>query len=461
MTASPAQGMARRARVESGELEGTVGNGVAAFLGVPYAAPPTGAARFRPPEPPSRWRGARPAARFGAAVPQPGSDRARLVLGPSAPSGPDCLLLNVWAPAEAPRVGLPVLVWLHGGAFTNGSGDVPALRGATLARDAEAVVVTVNYRLGPLGFAYHPELTGDSANLGLLDQRAALEWVGRNIAAFGGDPDRVTLAGDSAGAMSAAIQAVLPGADRRMSALALHSGLPRLSSPDAAADVVERLADRLGMPVRALTDVGSDALITAAAAIAPAHRFGPVAARELAGGLPAPGALPTLLGTTADEGTFFLLDGRSPRTFTPADARAAAEALLPGDAGVRYAAAAAALPPDRADDPRWAVAAAATTALFDEPAERWAATVQGPVWRTRYSRPTMLWNGWLGATHTLDVPVLFGTHRRPELARLYDGDEGIDEISTRLRRDYRSFLHRGTADWPQWTEATPAVRKVT
>ncbi|MEW2507745.1 carboxylesterase family protein [Amycolatopsis sp. NPDC047767] len=460
MTAGSPSGSARRVHVESGELEGTAEDGVAAFLGVPYAAPPSGAARFRPPGPARRWRGVRPAVQFGAAAPQPGSLRARLILGRSVPSGADCLVLNVWAPEGARPGALPVLVWLHGGGFTNGSGDVPALRGAVLAKDVDAVVVTVNYRLGPLGFAWHPDLTGDHANLGLLDQRAALEWVGRNISAFGGDPGRVTLAGDSAGAMSAAIQSALPGAGERISALALHSGLPRLAEPDAAADGVERLAAWLGVPVRALAEAGNDALITAAAAIAPAHRFGPVAAGELARGLPAPGALPTLLGTTGDEGTFFLLDERSPRELSDAEARTLAEALLPGDAAARYEAAARALPPERALGSRWAVAAAATVALFDEPADEWAATAPGPVWRTQYCRPATLWDGWLGATHTLDVPVLFGTHRSPEPARLFDGDDGVEQVSARLRRDYRSFLHRGVLDWPQWAPGAPVVRKV-
>ncbi|MER5450320.1 carboxylesterase family protein [Streptomyces sp. NPDC002764] len=435
------KGTTMRVRVESGELEGTVEDGVAAFLGVPYAAGPTGGSRFLPPTLPPRWAGVRPATRFGATAPQPGSLRARMVLGRSGPSGPDYLVLNVWTPQSDRRANLPVLVWIHGGAFTNGSGDVPALRGATLAKDTETVVVTVNYRLGPLGFASHPELTGDHANLGLLDQRAALDWVGRNITAFGGDPSRVTLAGDSAGAMSAAIQSVLPGADTPIAALSLHSGVPRLTEPDSAADVVQRLAAQLDVPVRQLAELDDSALIAAASAIAPTHRFGPVAAGELANGLPAPSAIPTRLNTTSDEGTFFVLDERSPRRLTSTEAEALAAAMLPGDGHRRYKEAALSLPPARADDPHWALSAAVTSALFEEPADAWAGAAPSRVWRTRYSRPATLWDGWLGATHTLDVPVLFGNHRHPELARLYAGDEGIDEVSIRLRRDIRAFLY--------------------
>jgi para-nitrobenzyl esterase len=453
-------GSTMRVHVESGQLEGTVEDGVAAFLGVPYAAPPVGQARFRPPTPPHRWQGVRPATHFGPSAPQPGSLRARLILGQSAPSGPDCLVLNVWSPQPSQPSGAPVLVWLHGGAFTNGSGDVPALRGARLARDVEAVVVTVNYRLGPLGFAYHPRLTGDHTNLGLLDQRAALDWVVRNIGAFGGDPGRITLAGDSAGAMSAAIQAGLPGADARIARLGLHSGLPRLIGADAAAEAVERLAARLDRPVPSLSEVDDTELINAAAAIAPAYRFGPVAVGELGDGLPAPAAVPTLLSTTADEGTFFLLDERSPRQLAGSEARTLAARLLPADPERRYAAAAASLPRGRADDARWTLAAAVTTALFDEPADRWAADAPGPVWRRRYSRPSTLWDGWLGATHTLDVPVLFGNQHQPELSRLFGADPEIDQVSDRLRRDYRAFLHHGALGWPAWTPETPAPKEV-
>ncbi|QUQ64001.1 carboxylesterase family protein [Kutzneria sp. CA-103260] len=447
-----------RVRVESGELAGKTRNGVTAFLGIPYAAPVIGAARFRPPAPLPRWTGTRAANEFGPSAPQPGGIRAELVLGPSTPSGPDCLVLNVWTPRLDPSAGLPVLVWQHGGGWINGSGSVPALRGDTLAREAEAVVVTVNYRLGPFGFATHPELTGEHANLGLLDQRAALDWVHRNIEGFGGDPGRLTLGGDSAGAMSAAIQSVLPGT-RRPAALALHGGVPSLREPAAVADIVEQLAALIGVPVRGLAELDDEVLIAGAMDLGPLYPFGPVAAGELDGGLPDPAGLPTLLVTTADEGTFYLVDEQSPREFTKVEAERVAAGLLPGDAVRRYGIAAANLLAERACDPRWALAAAVTTALMDEPADAWAAQA-GPVWRFRYVRPATLWDGWLGATHTLDVPVLFGNHRRPELARLFANDPGVDEVSARMRREYKDFLHRSALDRPVWTVVEPYVHEI-
>lgn len=174
---------------------------VTAFKGIPYAAPPVGRLRFRAPQSPLPWRGVKRADHFGAICPQP----------VGAPAGgqtmsENCLYLNVWTGARSPAVRRPVFVWIYGGAFTFGSGSEPAFNGAALAHKG-LVVVTFNYRLGPLGFLATPALSRESGhdasgNYGLLDMIAALKWVRRNIAAFGGDPDRVTIAGQSAGAGS-------------------------------------------------------------------------------------------------------------------------------------------------------------------------------------------------------------------------------------------------------------------
>jgi para-nitrobenzyl esterase len=199
-------------RVPSGRLEGVRAGDLTIYRGIPYAAPPLGDLRWKPPQSPAAWTGVRPARAFAPACPQTGVSMP----GEAPPAtDEDCLYLNVWAPTRPGRP-LPVLVWIHGGGFANGATSMPLYDGSALARRG-VVVVTVAYRLGPLGFLAHPELTAESAeatsgNYGLMDQIAALRWVQRNIAAFGGDPRRVTIAGQSAGATSVSILMASPQA---------------------------------------------------------------------------------------------------------------------------------------------------------------------------------------------------------------------------------------------------------
>jgi para-nitrobenzyl esterase len=195
---------AATALIDSGRLSGVVKDGVVAFKGVPYAAAPVRALRWRPPQPVAPWTGVRRAQANGPISLQIHKPEDNGV-GP-LPMSEDCLTLNVWAPAERGEKPAPVMVWIHGGGFVNGSATAALYDGANLARDG-VVVVGVNYRLGRLGFFAHPLLTADQpdelkGNYALMDQIAALEWVRRNIAAFGGDPGDVTIFGESAGGMS-------------------------------------------------------------------------------------------------------------------------------------------------------------------------------------------------------------------------------------------------------------------
>ncbi len=189
-------------RIESGFVSGStnLGNGVRAFKGIPYAAPPLGDLRWRPPQPPALWDGVRKADHFGAVCMQ---NQGRAASG--AEPSEDCLYLNVWTAAQTTSDRRPVIVWTYGGGFYLGSGSQPNYDGEALARKG-AVVVTFDYRLGMLGFFSHPELTKESrhhasGNYGMMDMIQALRWVQKNIAAFGGDPSRVTIDGESAGAI--------------------------------------------------------------------------------------------------------------------------------------------------------------------------------------------------------------------------------------------------------------------
>jgi len=185
-------------RIEGGAIGGAAVSGGYEFLGLPYASPPTGALRWRPPQPPADWDGIRDATQVGPSCPQPASPFA-----PPPPFSEDCLYLNVYTPTLRRDGDKPVLVWIHGGGFTeDGARNYD---GSKLAADG-TVVVTINYRLGALGFLAHPALAsragGPAGNYGLMDQLAALRWVKRNIAQFGGDPHNVTIAGESAGGVS-------------------------------------------------------------------------------------------------------------------------------------------------------------------------------------------------------------------------------------------------------------------
>ncbi|MEV0811119.1 carboxylesterase family protein [Micromonospora sp. NPDC050200] len=256
-------GSALKVQVASGWLRGRRDRGVAAFLGIPYAAPPFGARRMRPPRPPVQWKGVRNATKYGPTCPKYIPDPESAALFPEVViSGEECLNLNVWTP-DPRGSGLPVLVWIHGGEFRKGSGSAPPYRGTSFARDG-VVCVTINYRLGAEGFLY---LDDGTANLGLLDQIAALEWVQDNIAAFGGDPGKVTVAGQSAGAMSIATLMAMPRARGLFRQAITQSGAAAQTlTAQAAAGVTSRLADSLGVaPTRgAFSEIPAGRLARAA-----------------------------------------------------------------------------------------------------------------------------------------------------------------------------------------------------
>jgi para-nitrobenzyl esterase len=198
-------------KTDAGSLSSVSAGGVSAYLGIPFAAPPVGGLRWRPPQPARPWEGVRKADKFGTSCMQ-NQAGSRLPwteeFMTQGPVGEDCLFLNVWTAANTPNARMPVMFWIYGGGFNEGSSAVAVYDGAQLARKG-VIVVSANYRVGPLGFLAHPELTkesdhGSSGNYGLLDQIAALQWVHRNIAAFGGDPTQVTIFGQSAGAISVA-----------------------------------------------------------------------------------------------------------------------------------------------------------------------------------------------------------------------------------------------------------------
>jgi para-nitrobenzyl esterase len=246
--------------VAQGQVRGAEKDGVLSFKGIPYAASPYGPNRFAAPQPAPSWDGVRDALEYGATCPAgPYPDALEALLPEPSIPGEECLNLNIWTPAIDGEL-RPVLVWIHGGGFTNGSNAVSGYDGTRFARDG-LVCVSINYRLGADGFLL---LDDAPANRGLLDQVAALRWVRENISAFGGDPGAVTIAGESAGAMSVTTLLAMPAAEGLFQRAIGQSGAGHHVLPAAiAAKVTAALAEQLGVEptARGFAEVPLDALI--------------------------------------------------------------------------------------------------------------------------------------------------------------------------------------------------------
>ncbi|MDQ1360966.1 MAG: para-nitrobenzyl esterase [Acidimicrobiaceae bacterium] len=322
--------------VQGGRLSGRERHGIWSFSGIPYAAPPVGALRWHPPLAPAPWAGIRECDRFGPIAPQTPPIPGMSIGGAPDEQSEECLTLNIWTPGLGgkPR---PVMVWIHGGGFNSGTGAGDLYRGGTLAREGDVVVVTINYRLGALGFLAHPALQpptsswagGDEwtgyGNWGIADQIAALVWVRDHIAGFGGDPGNVTIFGESAGGMSVSALLGIPAAGGLYHRAIVESGPPFTHSADEAAARAELLAEKLGVPLtrQALEQVPAAELVRVGQEIGQSLALGD-------GGLPLPflpavdggllrrppeievadGAssdIPLLIGTNRDEAAFFAI----------------------------------------------------------------------------------------------------------------------------------------------------------
>ncbi|THA86777.1 carboxylesterase family protein [Streptomyces sp. A0592] len=459
-----------RPRVETaaGLVEGRTGaDGIAVFLGIPYAAPPVGALRLAPPAPPAAWDGVREAAAFGPTapkVPYPPTFAA-LLPDPVIP-GDDCLNVNVWTPEPAPGAGLPVMVWIHGGAHTRGSSAVPVYDGSAFARDG-VVLVSFNFRLGVLGYGLFPDAP---ANRGLLDQIAALEWVRDNIAAFGGDPARVTLFGESAGAISIGALLAAPRAAGLFHRAVLQSGAPEALPRPRVRAMVRRMASLLKVEATAAAFTAASLPDLMAAQAAVLRRSGPLLGGPAFGLVvdpdtlpldpldaltdeedPASGAVPLLFGWTTEEyrlwlaptGGMRLLDRMGPlavalaRTRTGKD-RAAVAALRTARPAAGPAELAGQLFTDR---------------LLRDPLRRLAGA--------RRAAPSFLYEfAWcsgvpgLGSCHALELGFVFDTLSVPEAGWLA-GRETPQELADEMHGAWVRFATTGDPGWAPWNGDGP------
>lgn len=414
----------------TGPVRGTITDGQRAFLGIPYAEPPTGTRRWTAPQPAPPWTRPRSATAYGPACVQDTTPTRvafwNRLSPPASAVDEDCLTLNVWTPNPAPSAPAPVMVWIHGGAFRTGSGSLAAYEGHQLAK-AGMVVVTLNYRLGPLGFFAHPAL--GAGNYGLLDQQAALRWVRDNIAAFGGDPERVTLFGESAGAASVCFHLVAPESRRLFQRAIMQSGtcLEMATSRADAEKRAQELAGRAGCgavsdPVACLRARPASAILAAEAAkgleILAAGGSGPYVDGVLLPDTPEAlltagraSGVPVLLGANRDEGTIFvgLADWLN--------LTAAQYWLIVSVAfGANAAGVLARYPAAAYDTPAAAMADLIGDASFVCTMRRTARTLSANRWAVylyAFTRvPSFLDEPFYGAFHAAEIPFVFGTGDR-------------------------------------------------
>ncbi|MFD2329239.1 carboxylesterase/lipase family protein [Cohnella sp. GCM10020058] len=318
-----------RIKTSSGWLEGQAENGARSWKGIPYARPPAGERRFAAPERAAAWEGVRPAKAFGPPCLQPGGPAEKYGLSADTPpASEDCLYLNIWAPAKRTKKPLPVMFWIHGGAFVTGTGADSACDGASLARQG-VIAVTVNYRLGPFGFLHLAPLgEGFVSNAGLLDQIAALSWIRSEIAAFGGDPAQVTVFGESAGAMSIAAMLAMPDAKGLFARAILQSGAAQTLPAEQAEQVTAGILLLLGIErsdAHLLKELPASTIMQAAEEMGrmlgggPAMLFQPVVEAATLPVEPleairsgAAGGVALLVGTNRDEGEYFIRPGSAP-----------------------------------------------------------------------------------------------------------------------------------------------------
>jgi para-nitrobenzyl esterase len=471
-------------KTAQGEVRGAVVDGVYRFLGVPFAAPPVGANRFRPPQPVEPWTGVREALEYGPAPPQVAPPEAAGQGWDTAAGGDDCLTLNIWTP-DPGASRLPVMMWIQGGAFVFGA--TAAYDGSHFARDG-VVCVVINWRLGADGFLYLGDGTG---NQGLLDQVAALEWIRQNIAAFGGDPDNVTVFGESAGAMSVGTLLAMPSAEGLFRRAIPQSGAAHEAlSAKTALGIGQRLAAKLGVPAtrEGMAAVPVDRLLAAQTqlmgefladpekeswgegVIPSMMLWQPVVDGAVIPGRPieritagAAAQVDVMVGTNTDDWRLFL-------AITGMLGQITAE-MLTGPVGVygNQALAGYRLPVDRTlaaysdrypgATPGDLLAAVQTDWWMRIPAIRLAEAHVAAGGRTYMYEFAWAAPG-LGAVHGLEIPFVFDTVG-PE-ARLFGpmlADHPPQELAKRMHGSWIAFAASGDPGWPAYDQARRATMR--
>jgi para-nitrobenzyl esterase len=467
--------------IESAEAGGVP---VRCFLGIPYAKAPVGRRRFAAPEPGEPWAGVREATAFGRSAPQaplqlplPGMDIGA--------TDEDCLTLNVWAPEGGPAR-RPVLVWIHGGGFVIGSGSQSVYDGARLARRGDAVVVTINYRLGSLGFLHLedlcPGLEGAVSNAGMRDQVLALDWVKRHVEAFGGDPERITIFGESAGGMSVGTLLGMPSAHGLFQRAIPQSGAAHhFHTREVATRVAEAFLGALGLApaeaARSLRDVPVSKLVEAQsqAQVALGTSLGLLPFQPVAGddALPRPALQPVrdgeragvalLTGTTRDEWKLFAAMDPAAAALDEGGLRARLGREVPEVDADELIETYREARRERGEPTRPAdlYAAIHTDRSFRIPAVRLAeahAAHEPSTFMYRMDFESPLLGGALGACHAVDLPFVFGTYDAPGGELFVGQGPEVGALSEAMMDAWLAFARCGDPGFPAYGGERRATR---
>jgi para-nitrobenzyl esterase len=461
-----------------GKLEGARRGGVSTFKGIPFAT----ARRWRMPERAPSWSGVRSARAPGAVAPQnPTPLEGLIASGGRQEQSEDCLHLNVWTPSCDERK-RPVMVWIHGGAFSTGAGSIGLYSGKNLAVTGDVVVVTINYRLSSLGFLRLADHTSgripSTGAEGLADQITALTWVHDNIAAFGGDPGNVTIFGESAGGMSVACLLASPMARGLFHKAISQSGSAHIARPRAHANrVAEVFLKHLGanadddlekVPVAALLKAQSD--LVAEVDNQDPHKLGSMALQPVVDGDVLPlwpidavraasaAGVPLIAGTTTEEWKLWTALDQKFHTMDEGKLVRWAERTFGEEA-------AALLASDNDATPYERYVSMQTDRAFREPTRRLlgAQSAHAPVYEYAFDWRSPAVGGAFGACHAIELGFVFGTHSLPGADNFFGKGPEADAINGAMMQAWTSFARTGvpTADgveaWPQWSKAAPAA----